>query len=218
MQLELYLKRSMALWKKKLGIQPSLKRLVFSVAQFYDATDTLVKQRVAHARVKFACRKGCSHCCHLRVELLPPEVFYIAEHIKTLPEPQQAAIKNNLALHNAYAHNKTFAEYSKACPFLTAQSGCALYAVRPHKCRAMVSKRVETCIVTGDADEDQPLSAAFQQLVMQTIELYKQQGCVMHPVELGQGLLAALQNEQLAQRWHMGEQVFDLLPEKIVFN
>lgn len=218
MDLDGFIKKSITLIKKKLGIKPTAKRLMFAMAQFHEATDALVKWRSGSAGVKFACKKGCSYCCHLRVELLPPEAFYIAAHIKTLPADQQAAIVGKLIQHKIYAEHKTFTHYAKACPFLTSQGGCGIYAVRPHKCRAHVSLRVEPCATTGDAEEDYALALAMQKLVAQTLALYKQHGCVMHPLELGQGVLAVLQDEHLMQRWEDGEQVFELLPEKIVFN
>lgn len=217
MDLDGYIKKSLTAIKKKLGIKPTAKRLMFAMVQFHEATDALVKWR-SSAGVKFACKKGCSYCCHLRVELLPPEAFYIAAHIKTLPVAQQAILLEKLTQHKLYAEGKTFTHYAKACPFLTPQGACGIYAVRPHKCRAHVSLRVESCATTGDAAEDSVLALAMQKLVAQTLALYKQHGCVMHPMELGQGVLAVLQDEHLLQRWEAGEQVFELLPEKIVFN
>ena len=103
--------------KKKLGIKPNLKMLVHSIASFQESTDLITKHRIAHGPVAFACKKGCAYCCSLRVEVLPPEVFYIANHIKSLPEHQQKIHINNLEAHEAYAKNRPFVDFNRTCPF-----------------------------------------------------------------------------------------------------
>lgn len=214
--MEQQVKKCISQTKKKLGIAPNAKILVHAISTFEENTDTLAQVRQAQG-VKFACKNGCSHCCNLRVEALPPEVFYIAGFIKAQPQAIQQYLIEKLQAHSEYAQGKPFRDYNKPCVFLTEQGSCAIYSVRPHKCRANLSKQVQRCIDLRDPDEDKQLANAYHQLVMQTIALYKKKNCVMHPTELGASVLAVLNDEQLAARWAAGEQVFALLPEQITF-
>ncbi|MEY4589129.1 MAG: hypothetical protein RL497_1205 [Pseudomonadota bacterium] len=210
------IKKCVSAAKKKLGINPNAKMLTHSISLFQENTDLISKHRVVHNNIAFACKKGCAHCCNLRVEVLPPEVFYIANHIKTLPESHQKAHIKNLEAHSVYAQGRAFIDYNKPCPFLTEQATCGIYTVRPHKCRSNLSKSVERCIETRDPEEDSVLKTAHIKLVRETVDLYKNKKCVMHPAELGLSVLAALKDETLEIRWAKGEQVFELLPEKIM--
>lgn len=212
--MEQQVKKCIGQTKKKLGIAPNAKILVHAINTFEENTDTLAQLRQAQG-VKFACKNGCAHCCNLRVEALPPEVFYIAAFIKSQPQSTQQQLIEKLQAHSEYASGRPFIEYNKPCVFLTQQGSCAIYSVRPHKCRANLSKQVERCITHRDPDEDEQLARVYHQLVIETVALYKKKNCVMHPAELGNSVLMALNDEQLESRWSKGEQVFALLPEQI---
>lgn len=211
------IKRCISALKKKLGIKSTSKNLVHAISALQESTDLITKHRVTESNITFACKKGCAHCCNLRVEVLPPEVFYIASHIKSLPQAHQQVLVKHLEAHSVYAAGLAFVDYNNACPFLTAQATCGIYSVRPHKCRSNVSLSVESCIATRDATEDSVLNAAHIRLARDTIDLYKNKNCVMHPTELGQSVLAVLKDESLEIKWANGEQVFGLLPEKFMF-
>jgi uncharacterized protein len=202
--------------KKKIGINPSTKNLIHAISLLEENTDLITKHQVATERISFACKKGCAHCCNLRVEVLPPEAFYIANHIKSLPQSKQQLHITNLERHVSYSNDRTFVHYNKPCPFLSENATCSIYTVRPHKCRSNLSKSVESCQLNRDPEEDYRLKIAHNRLAMETVNLYKNKNCVMHPTELGLGVLAALNDEELATKWHKGEQVFALLPENIM--
>ncbi|HMW49052.1 MAG TPA: YkgJ family cysteine cluster protein [Marinagarivorans sp.] len=203
--------------KKKLAIRPSPQLLVHAIELFHGATEQLTQIAKQTRHVRFACQKGCAHCCSLRVEVLPPEAFFISNHIKTWPQAQQASLIKRLEQHVLYADERSFVQYNRPCPFLTANGACSIYAVRPHKCRANLSLNVQPCIETGDGQEDTALKSAHGQLAIQTILFYKHKKLVMNPAELGASVLAALTNSGLQQEWAQGVQVFKLLPEKIQF-
>lgn len=89
------------------------------------------------------------------------------------------------------------------------------YYIRPHKCRAYLSKSALVGRERRDADEDQKLSIATTQLANDSVGIYKAKKCVMHPSELGQSVLKAIENHDLQKRWANGELIFDILPDKI---
>jgi hypothetical protein len=203
--------------KKKLALKPSTQLLVHSIELLHGVTDLLVQQAKQTRKVQFACQKSCSHCCSLRVEVLPPEALYIAGQIKTWPQDQQARLLAKLEQHVRYADERSFVQFNRPCPFLTTNGACSIYTVRPHKCRANLSLDVQPCIETGDGKVDAPLKSAHSQLAIETIVFYKNKNLVMNPAELGSSVLAALNNAKLQQEWAQGTDVFKLLPEKIQF-
>ncbi len=203
--------------KKKLAMKPSPQLLVHSIELLHGATDLLIHQAKQIRSIRFACQKGCSYCCSLRVEVLPPEAFYIAGQIKTWPVDQQVHLINKLEQHVQYADERSFAHYNRPCPFLNANGACSIYAVRPHKCRANLSLDVKPCIEIGDGQTDSVLKSAHGKLAIETILFYTNKNLVMNPAELGASVLAALQNSRLQQEWARGVNVFKLLPEKIEF-
>jgi Fe-S-cluster containining protein len=98
---------------------------------------------------------------------------------------------------------------------LNTEGGCSIYQVRPHKCRSHLSTDKEACNIPGNARPDPALQQAEDQLAIQAIDLYKKRAVSMNPVELGQAVLTALQDETCKSRWLDGEEVFDPLPEGI---
>ncbi|MFT4803560.1 MAG: Fe-S-cluster containining protein [Psychroserpens sp.] len=149
------------------------------------------------------------------MEILPPEAFNIANYIKSKPNEYQDIYIQKLKEHREYAKGKTFEAYNKPCPFLTSSRSCAIYNVRPHKCRAYLSKSLTVCQTGRDAEQDEQLSSATSQLANDSIHIYKSKKLIMHPTELGQGVLSALEND-LEDEWAKGVQIFELLPEKIL--
>ncbi len=215
--MEKILKKSKSNLRNKIRISKNSTLLVRSIADVQKNTDLLVKETIYGRGVSFDCKKGCDTCCSLRVEVLPPEAFYIANYINTLPADSKNKKIKKLRKHVEYSKGKKLSEYNKPCPFLNNTGACGIYEVRPHKCRAYLSKDVEKCNSTREADEDPTLSDATTQLVNDSVALYKKRKCVMHPTELSQSVLAALDDATLEDRWAKGEQVFELLPEKFRF-
>lgn len=203
--------------KSQIKGKSNAKLLIHSVVTFHRSTDALVTTRLKEEKsLKFDCHKGCSTCCNLRVEVLPPEAFLIARHIEQLPEDERTVMIGKLEAHASNAFGKTFEEYEMPCPFLNKDGVCEIYDVRPFKCRTYYSMNVESCERKRSADEEYHLKMISNQLASETINLYKSKHLVMHPVELGQGVLKSLKDPSIRESWANGAQVFDLLPEKIM--
>lgn len=77
-----------------------------------------------------ACRKGCSHCCHINTDVPRSEAVLIAKRTgRRLAAP---ATKQGF---EATAQDKFFGQ---PCPFL-AEGRCSIYEHRPFACRTLVS-------------------------------------------------------------------------------
>jgi hypothetical protein len=96
-----------------------------------------------------ACRAGCGWCCHQQVGVAAPEAIRIAVHLRTLPETEAAAITARVADVAQRTKGMTTLQRAAsklACPFLGADGGCMIYAVRPLRCRGLHSIDVDFCI------------------------------------------------------------------------
>lgn len=71
-----------------------------------------------------ACKKGCSHCCHIPVAVSDLEASVIGKRIWMRPHTPSYA---QAPSERAYGYNHP-------CPFLTA-GVCSIYAHRPFACR-----------------------------------------------------------------------------------
>lgn len=202
--------------KARLGKKTNGEFLMHAIDVFHKYTDQLISQRQkTESLAPFDCGKGCTACCHLRVEALPPEIFKIAWHIGTLAEGTQQTWIQRLRQHAGQAEGKTYRDYHARCPFLDAAGGCGIYAIRPHKCRTHLSTSRTACDTPGNARPDPKLQAAEDALALEVIALYKSRGVSMNPAELSQGVLTALTSDNGLQAWLNGEQVFAPLPEGI---
>ena len=193
------------------------KLLVHTISIFQENTDALVRARLAEDHhFKLDCKKGCTFCCHLRVDALPPEVFRIARHVESLDEVRRAEMRKRLESHAEYAAGRRYGEYKKACVFLGQDGSCEIYPIRPHKCRKFVSDSVAQCERGSDNVEDPRLLGAANHLAMETIGVYRARGLDMHPAELSQAVLKALNEPGSIDRWANGERAFDPCPEETI--
>jgi len=200
--------------KKKIGLGRNSSLFVHAIKKFYKNTDELIDVRIRSGAVNFDCKKGCTACCHLRVEVLPPEAFVISDYLKSKTKESVDYYIDKLREHVYSTKGKSFKEYIHPCPFLKSSGSCDIYSVRPHKCRAYLSMSVTHCNTDNIAAEDMHLNILAKVLSNDCIDVYKSKSCVMHPSELGKSVLAVLEDDSLKEKWADGEQVFDLLPEK----
>lgn len=132
---------------------------------------------------KVSCGKGCSHCCHLLVEIFWEEARELASWIVSLPSEQQAqwmpkVINNADAFVSLCSKKKHWDVYSRSfsdedlefpdslcdeyfyknqrpCSFLGADGACQSYNNRPSSCRLhLVTSDPELCSYEADEDDD----------------------------------------------------------------
>ena len=75
-----------------------------------------VYDEVVKKGVNFACTKGCSYCCSLKVEAYPQEAFRIARELSTRTDRE--AIMTRLAAHVQRHREVTGNRGREPCPFL----------------------------------------------------------------------------------------------------
>jgi Putative zinc- or iron-chelating domain len=122
---------------------------VFALAeQSWEATRTNVSFRLNTPAI--ACKAGCGWCCHQQVGVSVPEAIRIALHIRSLPAAESSvmtqAVRQLDDRINGLATSKRAAA-KLPCAFL-ADGFCAIYPVRPLRCRGLHSTDVGFCIAS----------------------------------------------------------------------
>jgi Fe-S-cluster containining protein len=117
-----------------------------------------------------ACRKGCAHCCKLKVEVLPPEVAIIVDHVRNnFPPALRQSILDKLKSNSVVESTADANEYREAdlrCAFLGGDDLCMVYDVRPMNCRAFGSTNVNVCNLSEPDDEKTTFSATPDSMMM----------------------------------------------------
>jgi Fe-S-cluster containining protein len=103
---------------------------------------------VAQGKVELACERGCSYCCHLRVEIRPHDAFVLAQHV-------QARFSAGQRARTLARIEETLARIAPLTPDQHIRAGipcalledgvCSAYEARPATCRKYYSVSVETC-------------------------------------------------------------------------
>jgi Fe-S-cluster containining protein len=165
------------------------------------------------------CAAGCHHCCHLRVEARPHEIFLLAHHISTqVDDTTRRRMMEKLAQTVARVAPLSADEHIRAgIPCALLEDGrCSVYAARPAACRKYYSMSVDTCR-DAHADPHAPLSRDIEnetlRLAGNAIALGHAQGIDdaqlnASLVELQQALLKALTTNKPEKRWRDGKKPF----------
>ncbi len=90
----------------------------------YDAFLAAAEQVTRLVGPKSACRRGCTHCCHIPVAVTEVEAEVIAKRIGVKARHEAPILPPG---ERGYG-------YDKPCPFL-ANGSCSIYANRPVTCR-----------------------------------------------------------------------------------
>ena len=152
-----------------------------------------------------ACKPGCSHCCHARVEVSPAEAFRIARMLQAWPIDELGALIERLRSHVAAASEVDDWKKRPACPFLS-QHHCTIYEVRPGACRKAHSLDVGPC-ESGEPSIPQSLKllVAAESLLKGVQAAYQDHGLEMAAQSLANCVLLALTEPELEARWCSGE-------------
>lgn len=119
---------------------------------------------VARDNVVLACKRGCSYCCHLRVEIRPHDAFVLAQHLQTRFNAGQRAravarIEATLA-RIATLSREQHVRAGIPCALLE-DGACSAYEARPATCRKYHSVSVETCR-SAFSDTSAPLTGEIE--------------------------------------------------------
>jgi Fe-S-cluster containining protein len=152
-----------------------------------------------------ACRVGCSHCCHARVEVSDPEAFYIARQLPGLPASHRESLIATLRVNAAQRASSPSSPVP--CAFLSHEM-CLIYEHRPATCRKAHSLSVRAC-ANQAAQIPQNLHRVLQHevLIEGTNRAYLANGLPAHTNELSAAVLAVLTGEVNADDWYCSGQV-----------
>ena len=173
----------------------------------------------AKNKVAFACRRGCSYCCHLRVEIRPHDAFVLAHHILTkFTTEQRAAAIVRIGQTLERTESLTPEQHIRAgIPCALLQDGvCSAYEARPATCRKYHSVSVDTCRdafndtsapLTGDI-EDEQVRLAGNAVALGYAKGLDDAGYDAELYELHYALHIALTNPKAGKRYRKGKRAF----------
>ena len=161
---------------------------------------------------ELACKKGCSHCCHIWVSVFAPEVLFVA---KILKHRDQASIERVMAA-NTFTRNYNFHDryyHPHPCPLLE-DNVCSIYEHSPRACRLAASfdaAKCERSYING-TKENIPTSK-FHMNTRYSYDLafsmaLKNLGFSSAMYEFNSALARALELEDAEARWLAGEDIF----------
>ena len=191
-----------------------------AVVRFHRQVDHVLEESVRTHAVSLACRRGCSLCCHLPVEVLPPEAFALARWLRARLAPEALAALVGRLERNAQRTRELGAAGRKrvnlACALLAADGSCGAYEARPAQCRRFHSTDLATC-EAGYADPaDTSLPSAAHPLVAHNAQVVialaqrglGDEGLDATPADLNVALLEALRDGKSWRRWRSGKKPF----------
>lgn len=180
---------------------------------------TFLYQNIALAdqagpRDLIACRRGCSHCCHVWVSATGPEVLFAAAAI---PARSRAETAKTIEITNAQTMHFDFEErdnHAIACPLL-ANNLCTVYAARPVTCRTAASGDAQICerSYLHLSGEPIPMPAFFMgvrsgySLALSGALIHM--GLPPYSYELNAALRAAISRPDAQRAWLEGEDIFE---------
>jgi Fe-S-cluster containining protein len=166
-----------------------------------------------------ACTRGCSHCCHQRVELTAPEVFVLARALRAHPDARRDALIAETAAAAEGLDGNAYHQRQIRCALLGADGACTAYDARPIACRRYHSTDVEICrAVHADPTLDIRIPTAhslqwnLSALVLGWLEGLAHAGRPPHHYELHAALRIALASTDADARYLAGED--PLLPAR----
>jgi Fe-S-cluster containining protein len=180
-------------------------RLAEQVQQELSAATDALPSKARHA-----CAPGCWFCCHLPVDVLTPEAFRIAAHLRRTRGPAElAALVYRLGVQSRQDFG------ARPCVFL-ADGRCSIYEVRPLVCRGYNSLSRERCEaffhdpsidLKGTKDRIAArLAAAIEDGVIAGLTAL---GLDAEWYELPNAVLRAMDVSDGPARWARGEAVFE---------
>ena len=191
-----------------------------AVVTFHRRIDEVVQRTVEGHGVQPACRRGCSHCCHLRLTVLPAEAFALAAWLRAHFAPAQLEAVRSKLRANAERTRELGEEGRKrtslACALLGDDGACTAYEARPAQCRRYHSLTLAPCEAfrrdPTNESLDSPMHPAVAHnaavIITQAQHAVRGAGLDAEPVDINLALLAALEDTKAQRRWRDGKKPF----------
>jgi Fe-S-cluster containining protein len=177
--------------------------------------DALVAHWMNHddsGDAKPACARGCSHCCHQRVEVTAPEVFLLARVLRATPNAGRDALIAETAASLEGTEGRAYHLKQVRCALLGEDGACTVYAARPIACRRHHSSDASVCAaVHRDPTLDARIPMAHSlkwnvsALVLGWLEGLAHAGRAPHHYELHAALAIALRDPEADARFLAGD-------------
>jgi Fe-S-cluster containining protein len=196
------------------------RALSTAVVRFHKRIDEVVDATLRGHSIEVACRRGCSFCCSLQVQVAPHETFTLAQWLrKNFSAERLAAVLARLR-DNA-AKTRAMGEAARkrsnlACALLGDDGACTAYEARPAQCRRFHSTDLDVCKASfaNPADDtiESPNHPAVAHnaavIVTQANHAARDAGLDATPVDMNLALLEALENPKAWRRWRDGKKPF----------
>lgn len=185
----------------------------------YGRLAELQNATIAAERVDVACVRGCSYCCHLRVEVRPHDAFVLAAYIRTRFDADRRArvvarLEANLARIvplSPEAHVRA----GIACALLE-DGACSAYDARPATCRKYYSIAVDVCRHAFEAPsepligeiENETVRLAGNAVALGYAKGLEDAGFDAALYELHHALYRALTDPRAERRYRAGKRAF----------
>jgi Fe-S-cluster containining protein len=190
-------------------------------AQFLRRIDVAITKATDVSSAKLACKAGCSHCCHLKIQVLAIEAIAIAQYVgatfsaERIREAMGNASKNVKDAKGLT--NEQQLTINQRCAFLH-DGNCSIYSVRPSECRKYHSTDVQVCIDTYEQPFNMEIQAAYSPEVWAAGEGTKlgyevaleQSGCDRLEYDTSSAFLEAMRTPKALKRFKAGKRTFPL--------
>jgi Fe-S-cluster containining protein len=176
---------------------------------------------------EYACRKGCSHCCHQSVMVTAAEALHTAKFLRdNLSESEVLRLRDRVAARARQAEgldNNQRMDKRIPCAFLI-DNICTIYPVRPLQCRGGFSEDSEYCrnlLEHREETQDAVASGAIDgRYLLVPKMLYdsaqvgmagalKKDGLSSDPLELSAAMAITLGDPSITEKWLRGWPVFE---------
>ena len=187
--------------------------------RMYGRLAALQADIIAHAKVELACERGCSYCCHLRVEIRPHDAFVLSHHVQAeFNAEQRTRLLERIEETLKRIASLTPDQHIRAgIPCALLEDGlCGAYEARPATCRKYYSVSVETCRnafndtsapLTGEIEHEQ-VRLAGNAVALGYAKGLEDAGYDATLYELHYALHRALTNPKAETRYRNGKQPF----------
>jgi Fe-S-cluster containining protein len=196
------------------------KRLATAVVRFHARVDEVVDATLRGHSLKVACRRGCSFCCSLQVQVAPHETFTLADWLRKHFSAERLATVTARLRDNA-AKTRALGDAARkrsnlACALLGDDGACTVYEARPAQCRRFNSTDLEICKASYANPADDTIASPNHPavahnaavIVTQTNHAVRDAGLDATPVDMNLALLDALENPKAWRRWRDGKKPF----------
>lgn len=189
-----------------------IKDIVRTVEKYHKSNDLNCHEYVDSNNIAIVCRRGCTYCCNLKVDVAPHEVFlitkYFSEHLSAEKRTKLVAALKKHVFYLSKITEDDHLSMNVPCPLMSG-SVCSVYPVRPFACRAYYSLGVSSCQYSfenqADLKEkratDRDLDSQWEQVRTTVVAIFQQLGYDTTHNELGVALLYSLQHPKAASNW-----------------